>query len=419
MPRAPSAVLAAVLLSAAGCGDQPPDFTPDAARVAARCRGSAAQSGGTSGTRTARRRGRLRRGHRPGALRRGRRSRRRRRRPLRPRGRQRDRARAQRHRRRRDTAPAPAAAPRRAGQRRRTGLHGLLRPAPDRGGRAAPPARAARAASRSAARASAASRRTSSPAGDRLGQRVRLAGPEVEPVGVAALARRPAQRRRDVVDVGVAERRVGGVLALEAVDDAARGAAGERAREPGLAVAGDGLAVGAARSPTSGASMNAVPSWAAAAPAASTAATRARWRARRSRRAAAGSPPRRAAARRAGRGRPARCRRTCAVPARLDALDHERVGAAAPAARASSGVVTVTQTAQPAACRRATTARLGQPNVNDTTGTRSSATSASFSSQPSSSWRGAPTSARGARRARARSASTAAGRAPAAAARTG
>ena len=34
-------------------------------------------------------------------------------------------------------------------------------------------------------------------------QRVRLAGPQVQQLGVAALARRRAQRRREVVDVGV------------------------------------------------------------------------------------------------------------------------------------------------------------------------------------------------------------------------
>ena len=84
----------------------------------------------------------------------------------------------------------------------------------------------------SAAAASAARRRTSSPAG-LLGQRVRLPGPQVEAVGVALLARGRAQRRGQVVDLGVGARGVGRVLAQEAVDDAARGAAGERARERG------------------------------------------------------------------------------------------------------------------------------------------------------------------------------------------
>jgi len=60
------------------------------------------------------------------------------------------------------------------------------------------------------------------------------------------------------------------------------------------------------------------------------------------------------------------------------------------AVRASPGAVTVAHTAAPAACSRSTTAGSGQPNVTETTGTRSSATSPSFSSQPSSSWRGAP-----------------------------
>ena len=44
--------------------------------------------------------------------------------------------------------------------------------------------------------------------GELLRQRMRLAGPEVQLVRVAALAGGRAQRRRDVVDVGVAERRV-------------------------------------------------------------------------------------------------------------------------------------------------------------------------------------------------------------------
>ena len=58
------------------------------------------------------------------------------------------------------------------------------------------------------------------------------------------------------------------------------------------------------------------------------------------------------------------------MPARLDALDHERVGARPrAAATASPAVVTVTQVAQPAACRRSSTAAPGQPKVNDTSGT--------------------------------------------------
>ena len=186
---------------------------------------------------------RLRRGHRPGALRRGRRPRRRRRRPLRARGRERDRARRERDRRPARPAPAPAAPRRASWSAPPVRSTRLARSAPDRG----------RSPSTTSGRDSRARVRRE-PADQlarrqRLGQRVRLAGPEVEAVGVAALAGRGAQRRRDVVDVGVAERRAVGVLALEAVDDPARGAAGERARQAGRAVAGDRRAVRRGRSP--------------------------------------------------------------------------------------------------------------------------------------------------------------------------
>ena len=73
--------------------------------------------------------------------------------------------------------------------------------------------------------------------GDDLGRRrlagelVGLARPQVDHVGVAGRAAGGAQRRGDVVDLGIGERRVGGVLAQEAVDDAARLAAGEGARQ--------------------------------------------------------------------------------------------------------------------------------------------------------------------------------------------
>ena len=102
-------------------------------------------------------------------------------------------------------------------------------------------------------------------------------------------------------------------------------------------------------------------------------------RAGRSRRARAGAARagrcRRAPRRRRSRG--GRPPRRPAPPARRRPPRRRR--------RASAGVVTVTQTAQPAACSASTSAAAGQPNVNETTGTRSSATSASFSSQPSSS----------------------------------
>src|SRR5690349_857566 len=71
----------------------------------------------------------------------------------------------------------------------------------------------------------------------RLGLRepVGLTGPEVEAVGVPRLACVGAQRRGDVVHVGIAERRVR-VLLHEPVGDAAPRAAGERARERGRGV---------------------------------------------------------------------------------------------------------------------------------------------------------------------------------------
>src|SRR4051794_32915098 len=69
--------------------------------------------------------------------------------------------------------------------------------------------------------------------GNLRGERVRLARPQVEAVGVALLARRGAQWRGQVVHLGVARRRRLGVVAQEAVDDAPGGAPGERARERG------------------------------------------------------------------------------------------------------------------------------------------------------------------------------------------
>jgi len=61
---------------------------------------------------------------------------------------------------------------------------------------------------------------------------MRLAGPEVEAVRIVALPRRSPQRGRRVVNVGVGERRPVAQLVHEAIDDPARLAAAERARQP-------------------------------------------------------------------------------------------------------------------------------------------------------------------------------------------
>ena len=71
---------------------------------------------------------------------------------------------------------------------------------------------------------------------------MRLARPQVDQLRVAGLARGGADRRGDVVDLGVGERRVG-VLVHEAVADAAREPAAERARERGRRVGGERVAV--------------------------------------------------------------------------------------------------------------------------------------------------------------------------------
>ena len=60
-----------------------------------------------------------------------------------------------------------------------------------------------------------------------------LSGPEVDQVGVAARPPVGAQRRGEVIDLRIGRRRLGGVLAMPAVDDPARGAPAERAREHG------------------------------------------------------------------------------------------------------------------------------------------------------------------------------------------
>src|SRR5215218_7210556 len=76
--------------------------------------------------------------------------------------------------------------------------------------------------------------------GDQL---VRLAGPQVQRLRVALLAGARPQRRGDVVHRRVCVRRVLLVLAHERVDDPARAAAGERARDGGAPRAGERLAV--------------------------------------------------------------------------------------------------------------------------------------------------------------------------------
>ncbi len=96
------------------------------------------------------------------------------------------------------------------------------------------------------------------------GQRVGLAGPQVDRLAVAGLARGGAQRRGHVVDLGIRAGRVG-MRALEAVDDPARGAAGERPRQAGRAGRPAPARAGAAPTvPASGVRSSALPSWAAA-----------------------------------------------------------------------------------------------------------------------------------------------------------
>ncbi len=65
---------------------------------------------------------------------------------------------------------------------------------------------------------------------------------------------------------------------------------------------------------------------------------------------------------------------------------------ASAASAASAGVVTVTHTSLPAACRALITAGSGQPNVNEVTGMGSALSSASLASQSSSSNLGWPSS---------------------------
>ena len=176
------------------------------------------------------------------------------------------------------------------------------------------------------------------------GQLVRLPGPEVDDVGIAAAARRLSQRRRDVVHLWIGGRGGVAVLAHEAVDDAARGLAGERAGDRGRRRRRERGAVDRGRCPASGQRRNAVPICAA----------RARRPAPRRRRAPTrGRPPRpagharalrRAAAAPAARTAPRRRRRTSrgARPPRSPARRARR----RPPSSASSllGLVTVTHT---------------------------------------------------------------------------
>ena len=80
--------------------------------------------------------------------------------------------------------------------------------------------------------------------GDGLGERMRLPRPQVEAVGIAALARRGADAGREVVHVRVGARRARVVLGHPAVGDAAREPPGERARELGRGLGLDRRAVG-------------------------------------------------------------------------------------------------------------------------------------------------------------------------------
>ena len=200
-------------------------------------------------------------------------------------------------------------------------------------------------ASRNAARASAASRRTSSPAG--TSAPACAPGP---PTGGSRPGRRPSAPRRGSWPSGGGRRgrrsARRAVLGHPAVDDAAGGAARERAGERRVAVPGDRVAVG-----RGGRRLRAEHERGA------------ERGGRRAERPARRRPPRplamppvatsgrsrrrpRAGAARAGRCRRARRRRTCPVPARLGALNDERVGPRRGGRDAPRpGVVTVTQTA--------------------------------------------------------------------------
>ena len=120
--------------------------------------------------------------------------------------------------------------------------------------------------------------------------------------------------------------------------------------------------------------MNAVPSCAALAPAASTAAIappvasppgrhQRQLRPRRATSCSAARTPRSGAV--SSSAKNARC------PPASAPWTTSASAPASRASRASAGPVTVTHTSLPAACTRSTTAASGHPNVNDTTGTRS------------------------------------------------
>ena len=65
--------------------------------------------------------------------------------------------------------------------------------------------------------------------GPLLGKRVRLAGPEVDRLGVASLARGRAQRRGQVMEMGISGRTIR-MIGEKAIDDPAPAAACERPR---------------------------------------------------------------------------------------------------------------------------------------------------------------------------------------------
>ena len=126
--------------------------------------------------------------------------------------------------------------------------------------------------------------------GEVLRQRVRLAGPQVDQLRVAGLARGGAHRRGDVVDLRVGERRVG-VRVHEAVADAAREPAAERARERGRRVGGERVAVRLRRSGLGRAQERGADLGRARAEGERGAHGGARWRSRRTRQAARAAVP--------------------------------------------------------------------------------------------------------------------------------
>ena len=208
----------------------------------------------------------------------------------------------------------------------------------------------------------------------------------MEALRVAAVPRRAADRCGEVVHLRIGDRaspscsrmkRFSMARALRPVKPRVSAVGARRFRASRCA--GDVAA--------SGVSMNAVPSWAAAAPAASTAATprpvtsppvatRGSSLAARTSWSRASSP---ASATAVGSCEPRW------PPASTPCTTRASAPASA-AANASSALVTVIQASQPASRSEPTTAASGQPNVKETTGTRSERKSSSLAFQPSSSW---------------------------------